>query len=63
MSGPPDAGSATSVSRRELVARAVGVGVAAAGMAFGLWMIRWPAPAVSVACGYGAYRLARGRRR
>jgi hypothetical protein len=51
------------VSRRELVARAVGVGVAAAGMAFGLWMIRWPAPAVSVACGYGAYRLARGRRR
>jgi hypothetical protein len=49
--------------RRERRARVVGVAVGLAVAAVGMWAIRWPVPAISAACGYGAYLLVRGRRR
>ncbi len=46
---------------RERRARILGVATALAAMAIATWWVRWPAPGVSVALGFGVYVLARGR--
>jgi len=50
------------VSKRERRARLLGVAVALAVMVAASLTIRWPAPAIAAAIGFGAYFLARGRR-
>ncbi len=49
-------------SRRVGRARLLGVAVALAVMAGASLAIRWPAPGIAVALGFGADLLARGRR-
>jgi hypothetical protein len=53
-------GGAQMSDTRETTARWVGIGVAFVAMLLFWRSIRWPAPAISAAIGYGAYRLARG---
>lgn len=50
---PPDPG-------REGRARAIGAAVALASMTLAWLAVQWPAPGISLAVGYGAYRLVRG---
>jgi len=47
---------------RETAARLLGIAVALAVMTAAWQVIRWPAPAISVTLGFGAYLLARETR-
>jgi hypothetical protein len=48
-------------NRREIAARLAGAAVALCAMALAWRLLGWPAPAVSVALGFGAYLMARAR--
>jgi len=48
-------------NRHERRARILGTAVALAAMFVATWVIEWPAPGVSLALGYVAYRFTRGR--
>lgn len=49
-----------AIDRRERVARLLGIATALVVMAAASRAIRWPAPGIAVALGFGVYWLARG---
>ncbi len=59
---PDNGAEKTSARMRERRARLLGVAVALAVMVAAWLTIRWPAPAIAAAIGFGGYLIARGRR-